>query len=494
MRIKSFIIIGIVLCCNLIIVHAVKSYDNAIQRVSFKLVGKEPVNKYEAQVENYLLSLVYPITRFNPDVWESPLIITDKTSGNSYQTENLLITDVYYVQKSNMIIVESYSGSMSYIHFFNIKNAKEKYKTFKVYTEKIIIMDNQIVIYPGCECGVNNNEDLCSCSSAKIYNFDNNFQPIYDSLKSRELTKKSIGVEFEGEKNILFPKTSNAEIMNEYSDQFLDKMKIDSSDKNLLLSIKQALLHHDADWKLRILRNEFYARRGRVFKSKELSNHFSQFAWYKPNQTVIDISLPEVERKKVKIIQIYERELEKLLPHEKVLSKEVINTYQSYKKLGFIDRKQELIDVTGNGRKERLIRTLYIENNNTKASFYIIVDGIMYEQKTDQGVWFGFETQDNVFLVEYEPYLTFHNALKECEFKVSLPSSVICDNDYCYSFWKYHLDKKNLSEELKTITVFNNYLKNYKGKIITPVTHGLMSERTVIWYSPIREFIYFYGS
>ena len=34
---------------------------------------------------------------------------------------------------------------------------------------------------------------------------------------------------------------------------------------------------------LRVLRNEIYARRGRIFKDKELQKYFEAQAWYRPN-------------------------------------------------------------------------------------------------------------------------------------------------------------------------------------------------------------------
>lgn len=56
---------------------------------------------------------------------------------------------------------------------------------------------------------------------------------------------------------------------------------------------------------LRILRNAIYAMHGHVFKSADLRNHFSQFAWYIP---VGDASskLSKLEKSNIAIIQSYE--------------------------------------------------------------------------------------------------------------------------------------------------------------------------------------------
>jgi hypothetical protein len=54
---------------------------------------------------------------------------------------------------------------------------------------------------------------------------------------------------------------------------------------------------------LRVLRNEIYARRGRIFKDKELQKYFSEQTWYKPNPEFKDEMLTEKEYKNLAIIR-----------------------------------------------------------------------------------------------------------------------------------------------------------------------------------------------
>ena len=54
---------------------------------------------------------------------------------------------------------------------------------------------------------------------------------------------------------------------------------------------------------LRVLRNEIYARHGRIFKDKELQKYFSQQPWYKPNPDFKDEMLTEKEYKNLAIIR-----------------------------------------------------------------------------------------------------------------------------------------------------------------------------------------------
>ena len=46
---------------------------------------------------------------------------------------------------------------------------------------------------------------------------------------------------------------------------------------------------------LRVLRNEIYARHGRVFKDKQLQKYFETQAWYKANPEFKDDQLNEIE-------------------------------------------------------------------------------------------------------------------------------------------------------------------------------------------------------
>lgn len=57
---------------------------------------------------------------------------------------------------------------------------------------------------------------------------------------------------------------------------------------------------------LRVLRNEIYARQGRVFKDKELQKYFEAQSWYKPNPEFKDEMLSENQYKNLAIIKVAE--------------------------------------------------------------------------------------------------------------------------------------------------------------------------------------------
>ena len=58
---------------------------------------------------------------------------------------------------------------------------------------------------------------------------------------------------------------------------------------------------------LRVLRNEIYARRGRVFKDAQLQKYFEAQPWYQPNPDFRDEMLSEIESKNLAVIREVEQ-------------------------------------------------------------------------------------------------------------------------------------------------------------------------------------------
>lgn len=54
---------------------------------------------------------------------------------------------------------------------------------------------------------------------------------------------------------------------------------------------------------LRLLRNEIYARHGRIFKTKILNDYFSEQSWYKPDPNYSDSMLTKIESENLKAIK-----------------------------------------------------------------------------------------------------------------------------------------------------------------------------------------------
>jgi len=63
----------------------------------------------------------------------------------------------------------------------------------------------------------------------------------------------------------------------------------------------------------RKLRNEIYARHGKVFKDRWLQGYFKSFSWYKPNPKYSDAALTAVERQNAAAIAAYEKKATSVL-------------------------------------------------------------------------------------------------------------------------------------------------------------------------------------
>ena len=85
--------------------------------------------------------------------------------------------------------------------------------------------------------------------------------------------------------------------------QYENKLRAELSEKPITEEMLEGLFKEDA----RKLRNEIYARHGKIFKDKELSRYFSSFDWYVPDPQYSDKSLNEIEKKNVASIFNYEQ-------------------------------------------------------------------------------------------------------------------------------------------------------------------------------------------
>jgi hypothetical protein len=79
-----------------------------------------------------------------------------------------------------------------------------------------------------------------------------------------------------------------------------DILLLDKIDKNNLFYLTKE--------ELRILRNTLFAKYGYIFQSKELSEHFNRFTWYKPQYSNVDGRLSENDRKIIEMIREVENE------------------------------------------------------------------------------------------------------------------------------------------------------------------------------------------
>ncbi len=91
----------------------------------------------------------------------------------------------------------------------------------------------------------------------------------------------------------------NAETIQRYE----NKLREELSTKPVTQELLEGLFQEDA----RKLRNEIFARHGKVFKDKALQRYFSSFDWYKPDPQFNEKSLSVIEKQNVEAIYNYEQ-------------------------------------------------------------------------------------------------------------------------------------------------------------------------------------------
>lgn len=91
--------------------------------------------------------------------------------------------------------------------------------------------------------------------------------------------------------------------IEEQNVKLIEKMEADWREYLATEEISEDMLNGLFIEDLRVLRNEIYARRGRIFKDKELQKYFAEQTWYKPNPDFKDEMLTEKEYKNLSIIR-----------------------------------------------------------------------------------------------------------------------------------------------------------------------------------------------
>jgi len=147
---------------------------------------------------------------------------------------------------------------------------------------------------------------------------------------------------------------------------------IKKSTENLSILLSESELNSKNLTELKLIRNEIYARRGYIFKSKELQNYFDKKEWYTPKEGV-EITLSEKEKQNVDLIKQIEAKKRKDLTLLKP-SNSKSSEYRDTIAINYKDNKKVLDVLTlfpetdmGSwnwSQKERIDMVNYIKKNN----------------------------------------------------------------------------------------------------------------------------------
>jgi hypothetical protein len=182
--------------------------------VKFQLLAFSPAanGQWQARMEQATVTLLDPDKPDRPTAWDGPLRI-QLSPAATCEAGLSLVTRVYGASGVDYLVALSYSGSMQYIHFVDLKSCREKWPVRSVYTERIDVAGDTLSVLPACECP--GGAEPCVCSAAQIYRLSAALSPQPLAAESLALTRKMLGVEFAGERKVLHPRTPTVELLKE---------------------------------------------------------------------------------------------------------------------------------------------------------------------------------------------------------------------------------------------------------------------------------------
>jgi hypothetical protein len=214
---------------------------------------------------------------------------------------------------------------------------------------------------------------------------------------------------------------------------------------------------------LRLLRNEIFARHGRIFDSHDLRDHFGKTAWYKPSRTYSDAMLSKQEREVVGSIQACETYLQEAGDKGRQHYDSVKTLYRFGPRLDttIIDH----IDYTGDGKKDACITRI------TRRGDSVLVHHVIVSRKDtiyNRTCLASFAPDKDLPL--FDVYNNLATALRLSPFKASL-------NLVSPDIKKQYNGKKELKQ----------YLAHFKGQILVTVTSESVG-CGYFWYAPKKRF------
>jgi hypothetical protein len=182
--------------------------------VKFQLLAFSPAanGQWQARMEQATVTLLGPDKPDRPTAWDGPLRI-QLSPAATCEAGLSLVTRVYGASGVDYLVALSYSGSMQYIHFVDLKSCREKWPVRSVYTERIDVAGDSLSVLPACECP--GGAAPCVCSAAQIYRLSAALSPEPLAAEALALTRKMLGVEFAGERKVLRPRTPTVELVKE---------------------------------------------------------------------------------------------------------------------------------------------------------------------------------------------------------------------------------------------------------------------------------------
>ena len=247
------------------------------------------------------------------------------------------------------------------------------------------------------------------------------------------------------------------------------------------LKLGQAFFSKDAKVDLRKLRNEIYARHGRIFEDADLQRHFEEKSWYRRNPTYHDSLLSPMEKGYVSEIL----RAEKLLDN---MPEDFNEKYDAEVSFRMRDKVDTLFvfyrDYTGDGLEEMQYTRIFKNSFQILASNTIIAKNDTIFTKLDT-VSFAPKFSDyNELLTDYSLMLEF--APLEVEMADREDS-----NNFIFPILAEEISRQTGTDPTEFVSEMKEYVREFQGKLF----HMTTSESggcAYMWYAPINRFVTYY--
>ena len=215
---------------------------------------------------------------------------------------------------------------------------------------------------------------------------------------------------------------------------------------------------------LRILKNEIYARHGRIFESKDLKDHFSKTNWYHPSKKYSDTMLSKAELEAIADIKGCEKYLQNPGDKDGQHFDSVKTFFKSSRR--FDTTIVDFLDYTGDGKKEKCVTGISRKGDSIIVHHVIINKNDTIYNKTEVA---SFASEKDPLPV-FDVYNNLKTALRLSPFKASLQSV-----------------SPDLKKQYEGKKEFKKYLAKFKGEVLLTIT-GEGTGCSYFWYAPERKF------
>lgn len=180
------------------------------ERLIFQTAGAD-TGTFVAQAVGLTFTLTGPDEPRRATVWEGPLEIRHEQRGVRCRRDASLVTAVYVSSDARSAAIVTYSGSLTFVDFIETRSCRDRWRRIEALTEGVTVSGDRLVLLPGCDCP--GASEPCVCSAARVYQLLRDRAPVLASEDSRRLTRQILGVEFEGERRVVAPKTPEARVL-----------------------------------------------------------------------------------------------------------------------------------------------------------------------------------------------------------------------------------------------------------------------------------------